>query len=212
MIVLYGVCGTNKATLGVKLLSAIVSAWRVNYGCLCTSMNTQWLLFCSILWKNLPSAPTCSHSPPHPPLTRPPPINWIHGFGEAWKKCLRFHPSSISYVASYNGYKILAIRLVYLYSESGIYALKHQGVNLSLLFKIGISWNAKYAIVSSFCKSDHICDLIWKTWNNPGRTEIQIMAWHESHTPALSRHINGRATNSRVCFHRHHFCDPVNSW
>ena len=48
--------------------------------------------------------------------------------------------------------------------------------------------------------------------NNPARTEIQIMAWHESHTPALSRHTNGRATNSQVCFHRHHFCDPVNSW
>ena len=51
-----------------------------------------------------------------------------------------------------------------------------------------------------------------KTQNNPTRTEIQIMAWHESHTPALSRHTNGRATNSQVCFHRHHFCDPVNSW
>ena len=51
-----------------------------------------------------------------------------------------------------------------------------------------------------------------KIRNNPARTEIQIMAWHESHTPALSRHTNGRATNSQVCFHRHHFCDPVNSW
>ena len=51
-----------------------------------------------------------------------------------------------------------------------------------------------------------------KTRNNPARTEIQIMAWHESHTPALSRHTNGRATDRRVCFHRHHFCDPINSW
>ena len=56
--------------------------------------------------------------------------------------------------------------------------------------------------------------VIWfaKTRNNPTRTEIQITAWHESHTPALSRHTNGRATNSQVYFHQHHFCDPVNSW
>ena len=51
-----------------------------------------------------------------------------------------------------------------------------------------------------------------KTHNNPAKTKIQIMAWHESHTPALSRHTNGRAINSQVCSHRHHFCDPVNSW
>ena len=49
-------------------------------------------------------------------------------------------------------------------------------------------------------------------WNNPTRTDILIMAWHESHTLALSRHTNQRTTNSQVCFHWHHFCDPVNSW
>ena len=35
-----------------------------------------------------------------------------------------------------------------------------------------------------------------KTLNNPARTEIQIMAWHESHTLALSRHINDRARSA----------------
>ena len=59
-----------------------------------------------------------------------------------------------------------------------------------------------------------------KTQNNPARTEIQIMAWHESYTLALSRlialsrHTDGRATNNQVCFHwnhKYHFCDTVNS-
>ena len=39
--------GTNKAALGVKLLSATVSSRQGNLGYFCTSMNRQWLLFCS---------------------------------------------------------------------------------------------------------------------------------------------------------------------
>ena len=54
---------TNKATLGIKLPSATIPAWQVNCGCLCTSMNIQWLLFCSNVWKNPPTAP---HPPPIP--------------------------------------------------------------------------------------------------------------------------------------------------
>ena len=54
---------TNKATLGVKLLPVTVSAWQVNCGCLCTSMDTQWLLFQSNVWKNLPSTPHPFHPP-----------------------------------------------------------------------------------------------------------------------------------------------------
>ena len=112
---------TNKATLGVKLLSATVSAWQVNCGCLCTSMNTQWLLFCSNIRKNPPTAP---HPllPAHPLYTesmilvRPP------------EKCLKFQ---LHWLASYNSNKILAIRLLYLYSESGVHALKHRVVTAS---------------------------------------------------------------------------------
>ena len=77
---------TNKAPLGIKLPSATVLAWQVNCGYLCTSMNAQWLLFCSNIWKNLPMAP-------HPP---PPPIYWIHDI--AWwglKKCLKFQQVAI---------------------------------------------------------------------------------------------------------------------
>ena len=58
---------TNKATLGVKLLSVTVSPTKVNFGCLCTSMNTQWLLFCLNVSKNPPSALY-----PPPPPTQPP--------------------------------------------------------------------------------------------------------------------------------------------
>ena len=64
---------TNKATLGIKLPSATVPAWQVNCGCLCTSMNTQWLLFCSNVWKNPPTAP---HPPPPP--TPPPSLLPTH--------------------------------------------------------------------------------------------------------------------------------------
>ena len=39
--------------------------------------------------------------------------------------------SSISYVASYNSCKILAIRLLYLYSEFGDHPLRHQGAAVS---------------------------------------------------------------------------------
>ena len=50
-----------------------------------------------------------------------------------------------------------------------------------------------------------------KIRNNPERTDIPKMAWHECHTPALSRHSNERATHSQVCFHWRHFCDIVSS-
>ena len=56
---------------------------------------------------------------------------------------------------------------------------------------------------------------MWLDLQKPGTIQqelIPIMAWHESHTLALSRHTNERAINSLVCFHWHHFCDPVNSW
>ena len=39
--------GTNKAALGVKLLSATISSRQVNRGYFYTSMSGQWLLFCS---------------------------------------------------------------------------------------------------------------------------------------------------------------------
>ena len=93
---------TNKATLDVKLLSATVPAWQVNCGCLCTSMNTQWLLFCSNVQKNQPMAP---HRPPHPLYTK----SMILVRPE--KKCLKFQQH---WLASYSSYKILAIRLLYL--------------------------------------------------------------------------------------------------
>ena len=41
------------------------------------------------------------------------------------KKCLKFQQHQL---ASYNSYKILAIQLLYLYSGSGIHALRHQVV------------------------------------------------------------------------------------
>ena len=84
---------TNKATLGIKLPSATVPAWQVNCGCLCTSMNTQWLLFCSNVWKSPPTAP---HRPPHPPPAHPPPIYWIQEIGEAWKKVSEIPAASVS--------------------------------------------------------------------------------------------------------------------
>ena len=43
-------------------------------------------------------------------------------------------------------------------------------------------------------KIKYICDWICKTRNNPTRAEIQMMARHESHTLALSKHTNDRAT------------------
>ena len=73
---------TNKATIGVKLLLATVSTWQVNCGCLCTSMNTQWLFFWSIV--NLLPSPNL------------PPINWVHDIGEAWIKSV-WNSSGISY-------------------------------------------------------------------------------------------------------------------
>ena len=61
-----------------------------------------------------------------------------------------------------------------------------------------------------------ILEYMWLDLQKPGTIlqELisQIMAWHESHTLALSWHTNVRARNSQVCFHWHHFCDPVNSW
>ena len=54
---------------------------------------------------------------------------------------------------------------------------------------------------------------MWLDLQKPGTIPqelIPIIAWHESHTLALSRHTNERATNSQVCFHWHHFCGPVN--
>ena len=53
---------TNKARLHIKLLSAAVSASQVNCG---TLMNAQWLLFCSNVWKNPPSA---RHPHPSTPI------------------------------------------------------------------------------------------------------------------------------------------------
>ena len=67
---------TNKVILGVRLLPATVSASQVNCGCLRTSLNTLWLLFCSNAWKNPPPAP-CS---PHSSSTYPTP-----DIAEAWK-------------------------------------------------------------------------------------------------------------------------------
>ena len=92
---------TNKATLGIKLPSATVLAWQVNCGCLCTSMNTQWLLFCSNVWKNPPTAP---HLPP-PPTPSHPPTPYILNPWYWWglKKV-----SEIP-AGSYNSYKILTI-------------------------------------------------------------------------------------------------------
>ena len=60
--------------------------------------------------------------------------------------------------------------------------------------------------------------ITWSTWktgfakthHNPARTEFHIIAWHESHTLALSRHTNDRAKDNQVCFHKQHFSDPVN--
>ena len=76
---------TNKATLGINLPLVTVSAWQVNFGCLC--MDTQWLLFQSNVWRNPLSAPHLPPTPPPPtPPACPPPINWIHDIGEAWKK------------------------------------------------------------------------------------------------------------------------------
>ena len=93
----------HKATFGVKLLSATLPALQVNCGCLCTSMNTQWLLFCLNLWKNLLWAPH-STPPPTPSPSHPPtPIYWIHYIGEAWKKCLKIQQH---WLASYNSYAV----------------------------------------------------------------------------------------------------------
>ena len=50
----------------------------------------------------------------------------------------------------------LAIRLFYLYSDSDVHALRHQGTTASRLSKIGISQGIKYVIVLAFCKSGHI--------------------------------------------------------
>ena len=51
-----------------------------------------------------------------------------------------------------------------------------------------------------------------KTRHNVARTEIHFIyiAWHESHTLALSRHTDDGAKDNQVCFHRQHFSDPVN--
>ena len=38
--------GTNKATLGVKLLSTTVQTWQVKCGCFYTLVNTLQMLFC----------------------------------------------------------------------------------------------------------------------------------------------------------------------
>ena len=44
-----------------------------------------------------------------------------------------------------------------------------------------------------------------KTQHNVARTEIHFIAWHESHTLALSRHTDDRTKDNQVCFHRQHF-------
>ena len=44
------------------------------------------------------------------------------------------------------------------------------------------------------------------------RTEIHFIAWHESHTLALSRHADDKAKDNQVCFHGQHFCVLVNPW
>ena len=67
----------------------------------------------------------CMEEPAYGSPPTPPPIYRIHDIGEAWKKFLRFQQH---WLASYNSYKILAIRLLYLYSESGVHALRHQVV------------------------------------------------------------------------------------
>ena len=42
------------------------------------------------------------------------------------------------------------------YSEFGVRALRHQGATAFLMFKIDISRNTSYAIVSGFCRSGHM--------------------------------------------------------
>ena len=68
-----------------------------------------------------------------------------------------------------------------------------------------------YICGKNFAMMPLTCDWIYKTRNNPARIEVQIMTWHECHTLAQSKHTNDRATINKVCFHWHHFCDPVNS-
>ena len=107
-------------------------------------MNTQWLLFCSNVWKSPPTAP---HPPAHPLYTE------SRILVRPEKKCVKFQQHQL---ASYSSYKILAIQLLYLYSGSGVHALRHQVVTAYWIFKIGISRNTKCAIMSGFCRSGHI--------------------------------------------------------
>ena len=69
--------------------------------------------------------PAFGYPPAHP--TRPP-LHTESMILVRPNKCLKFQQH---WLASYDGYKILAIRLLYLYSGSGIHALRHQVVTAS---------------------------------------------------------------------------------
>ena len=87
--VVYGAPGTPIRLLLVSncYVPVTVLDWQVNCGYLCSSKNTQWLIFSSNVWNNLPFAPH--------PLLPPnlPPINWIW-YWWGWKSVWDF--SSIS--------------------------------------------------------------------------------------------------------------------
>ena len=88
------------------------------------------------------------------------------------------------------------------------------GTDLTLERAVALTQHseASKSQVKAISSNTHLWLDLQKHQNNPGRTDIPIMAWHESHTLALSRYTNEKATNSQVYFHWHHFCDPVTSW
>ena len=72
---------------------------------------------------------------------------------------------------------------------------------LAALFIIySIAFEDLVAYVTGFAKTRH----------SVTRTDIHFIAWHKSHTLALSRHTDDKAKDNQVCFHRQHFSDPVN--
>ena len=77
---------TNKATCGVRQLSATVLAWQVRCGCFSILLSTQWLFLCDHGCFSPPSASHPAPSPPTPSNAHPPPIELIHDIDGVQKK------------------------------------------------------------------------------------------------------------------------------